>query len=85
MAIYTTFTKIAIIDDVKRLARSRNGNPRYSFDFHGDDGLYVKGKSSPDAGWVYSNNFENHGGKPCRVRYHYTNGGNAVIDHVEMI
>tara|TARA_R110001592_G_scaffold323198_1_gene602344 strand:- start:197 stop:514 length:318 start_codon:yes stop_codon:yes gene_type:complete len=82
MASYIRFSKTAILDDAKRLNNSRNGNPRYSFKFHG---LGVEGKSSADAGWVYSDNFENHGGKLCRVQYHFTNGGKAIIDNVEVI
>ena len=82
MASYIRFTKTTILDEAQRLNNSRNRNPRYSFKF---DGLGIDGKSAIDAGWVYSNNFENHTGKPCRVKYHFTNSGKAIVDNVEMI
>mgnify|MGYP003652012439 CR=1 FL=1 len=82
MASYIRFTRTAILDEAQRLNNSRNGNPRYSFAF---GGLGIDGKSAIDAGWVYSNNFENHTGKPCRVAYHFTNSGKTIIDNVEMI
>ena len=86
MASYIRFTKTAILDEAQRLNNSRNGNPRYSFKWMVvEDGTGIDGKSAIDAGWVYSNNFENHTGKPCRVEYHFTNSGKAIVDHVEMI
>ena len=86
MTSYIRFAKTAILDEAKRLNRSRNGNPRYSFKFDGlGNEAHIVGKSAIDAGWVYSNNFENHTGKPCRVKYHFTNSGKTIIDNVEMI
>ena len=82
MASYIRFSKTTILDDAKLLNNSRNGNPRYSFKFHG---LGIEGKNSADAGWVYSEKFERNVGMPCRVQYHFTNSGKAVIDNVEMI
>jgi hypothetical protein len=82
MTSYIRFAKTAILDEAKRLNNSRNGNPRYSFKFYG---LGIEGKSASDAGWVYSDNFENQTGKPCRVKYHFTNSGKAIVDNVEMI
>jgi len=83
----SVFAKTAILDEAKRLKNSRNGNPRYSFKFTApwinDD--IIEGKSASDAGWVYSDNFENHTGKPCRIQYHFTNGGKTIIDNVKMI
>jgi hypothetical protein len=79
MASYIRLSKTTILDEAKRLNNSRNGNPRYSFKFYG---LGIEGKSASDAGWVYSDNFENHTGKPCRVDYHFTNSGKAIIDNI---
>ena len=83
----SVFAKTAILDEAKRLKNSRNGNPRYSFKFTApwinDD--IIEGKSASDAGWVYSDNFENHTGKPCRIQNHFTNGGKTIIDNVKMI
>ena len=83
----TTFRVVMEVDQVERLNKSRNGNPRYSFKFAApwinDD--IIEGKSAPNAGWVYSDNFENHVGKICRFQFHFTNSGKTIIDNVKMI
>jgi hypothetical protein len=80
MTAHIRFSKMAILSGAKRLNNSRNGNPRYTFKF---DGLGIEGKSARDAGWVFSDNYENHTGKTCRVQFHFT-AKSTIIDSVIM-
>jgi len=75
-------TKNAILDSVKRLKNSTNGNPRYSFNF---DGLGISGTNQSDAGWIYGITPSNLEGMPVTVEFHHTKGGRVVIDSVELI
>ena len=87
MTSYIRFSKTATLTEAKRMKNSRNGNPRYAFKFATPwlNSDILAGKSASDAGWVYSDNFENHVGKVCRFQFHFTNSGKTIIDNVKMI
>ena len=75
-------TKNAILDSVKRLKNSTNGNARYSFNF---DGLGISGTNEADAMWVKSTDPRRLETMPVTVEFHHTKSGRVVIDSVELI
>lgn len=70
-----------MIDSIKRLRNSRNGNPRFEIVFN----INQKGKTKTDAGFVYAIT-DSMLGKPVRIQYHFTpSRGACIIDNVELI
>lgn len=69
---------------------SINGNPRL-INICGRTpklGMFVGGKSSPNAGWVYSMRYSMEGNVSplnAMIRWHRTGKGNLVIDNIEVI
>ncbi|MFO7804475.1 MAG: hypothetical protein R6V30_02235 [Paracoccaceae bacterium] len=75
MSTYIQFTRTSNLWRMKRLANSKNGNPRYQLTFAND----VEGKTKPDAGWVYAVS-EHWLNQPVTFKYHFTPTGRCVID-----
>ena len=73
-----TKVKTNRIDKIKRLANSRNGNPRFMVEFA--DGMIMR--TAPDAGWVYGIVPDQLVGRPVAASYHMTPSGNAVLDRL---
>lgn len=81
MATYMQFTKATLIDSIKRLRNSRNGNPRFEIVFN----INQKGKTKTDAGFAYIIT-DAMLGKPVRIKYHFTpSRGACIIDDIELI
>ena len=80
MASYMQFTKATLVDSIKRLNNSRNGNPRFEVVFNTDQ----KGKTKTDAGFTYAIT-DSMVGKPVWIKYHFTSRGACIIDNIELI
>jgi hypothetical protein len=73
-----TEVKTNRIDKIKRLANSRNGNPRFMVEFA--DGMIMQ--TAPDAGWVYGIVPDQLIGRVVTASYYMTPSGNAVLDEM---
>jgi hypothetical protein len=80
MAQYMQFSQVTEITNIKRLANSKNGNPRFEITFAGNT---QKGKTKTDAGWAYA--IHDNMGK-VRIKYHFTPArGHCIIDDIESV
>lgn len=74
-------TKGAILDNIKRLKNSKNGNPRYELTFNG---LGFTANTKSDSSYAYKI-CDHWQGKPVIVEYHITSKGNIAIDDLELV
>lgn len=79
MATYMRFTQVRTLAKLKRLANSRNGNPRYSVNLANGQ----CGKTKTDAYFAYAI-CDNWQGKSVRAEYHVTQSGNIVFTNIEL-
>lgn len=73
------FTKRAILDDIRRINSSNNGNPRYELTF---DGLGITGKTQSDSAFAYKI-CDYWQGRPVEVTFKITRAGNVTITNLE--
>ena len=79
MATYMTFTQVSKLVSLKRLANSRNGNPRFTVAL----GNGQSGKTKTDSGFAYAI-CENWVGKRVRAEYRVTSRGDLVFTNLEL-
>lgn len=79
MATYMTSTQVLELVSLKRLANSRNGNPRFAIALGNGQG----GKTKTDASFAYAI-CENWVGKRVRAVYRVTSGGRLVFTDLEL-
>ena len=78
MACYMQFKRIKIVQSIKRLHNSKDGNPRFEFTFSNGERM----KTAANVMWAFAIVPDRLIGRPIAATFHYTPSGGAVLDGV---
>ena len=78
MASYMQFKRIKIVQSIKRLHNSKDGNPRFEFTFSNGERM----KTAANVMWAFAIVPDRLVGRPIAATFHYTRSGCAVLDGV---